>query len=258
MNLAYPVPRTRALAVTRRNFLVWKKLLIPAMLMNFGEPTLYLFGLGYGLGFFIGDMHGIPYLTFLASGIVASSAMTTASFEGMYSVFTRMVPQRTYDAILAAPVTIDDIVSGEILWCALKASMSGIAILAVAALLGVVPGWQALWAIPVVFLAGLAFAGPAVVMAAFAGSYDFFNYYFVLVVTPMFLLSGVFYPVDTLPAGIQGVVQLLPLTHAVALTRPLVAGQPLGDIGLHLAVLAAYAVLFHYLAVVLVRRRLIR
>lgn len=253
------IPRTGrgAFAIWRRNLLVWRKLIGPAIVMNFGEPAIYLLGLGLGLGAFVGEMGDMPYLMFLASGIIASSAMTTASFEGMYSVYTRMVPQRTYEAILATPLTIDDILAGEMLWCGTKAVFSGTAILAIAALLGVVAGWQALWALPVVFLTGLAFAGPAIIMSAVAGSYDFFSYYFVLVITPMFMLCGVFYPIETLPAALQGVVQLLPLTHAVALTRPLVAGQPLTDVWLHLGVLGAYILVSYSIAVMLVRRRLL-
>lgn len=253
------LPRLRrdALTVLRRNLRVWRKLIGPAVAMNFGEPLLYLLGFGYGLGIFIGQMSDMPYLTFLASGIIASSAMTTASFEGMYSVFTRMVPQRTYEALLATPLEIDDILAGEMLWCGTKALFSGIAILVVATLLGVVNGWQALLALPVVFLTGLCFAGPAIIMSALASNYDFFNYYFVLVVTPMMLLCGVFYPIDSLPELMQYIVQALPLTHAVALTRPLVAGQPVTGIGLHLSVLVAYTLVSYYLAVVLVRRRLL-
>lgn len=245
-----------ALAVWRRNVLVWRKLIGPALLMNFGEPTLYLLGLGLGLGHFVGDMGGMPYLAFLASGIVASSAMTVSSFEGMYSVFTRMVPQRTYEAILATPLEVDDILAGEMLWCATKSLLSGIAILIVAWLLGVTGGWQALLALPVVFLIGLTFAGPALVMTALSKSYDFFNYYSVLVVTPMMLISGVFYPIDTLPAGMQTVVQLLPLPHAIELVRPLVTGGVVENALLHLGVLAAYAVVSYHFAVLLVRRRL--
>jgi lipooligosaccharide transport system permease protein len=245
-----------ALAVWWRNVLVWRKLIGPALLMNFGEPALYLLGLGFGLGHFVGEMGGMPYLAFLASGIIASSAMTTSSFEGMYSVFTRMVPQRTYEAILATPLEVDDILAGEMLWCATKSVLSGIAILIVAFLLGVTGGWQALWAIPVVFLIGLTFAGPALIMTAMSKSYDFFNYYFVLVITPMMLVSGVFYPIDTLPAAMQSVVQLLPLPHAIALVRPLVTGGVVQDVPLHLAVLAAYAVVSYHFAVLLVRRRL--
>lgn len=252
-----PALRRDAIAVWHRNILVWRKLIGPAIVMNFGEPALYLLGLGYGLGFFIGEMGDLPYLSFLASGIVASSAMTTATFEGMYSVFTRMVTQRTYEAILATPLEVDDILAGEMLWCATKSVFSGAAILAVATLLGVVSDWQALWAIPVVFLVGLTFAGPAMIMSALASNYDFFNYYFVLIITPMFIMCGVFYPISTLPEAIQGFVQLLPLTHAVALTRPLVTGQALSQPLLHLAVLIGYATVSYYIAVVLVRRRLV-
>ena len=230
---------------------------MPAILMHFGEPTLYLLGLGFGLGHFVGEMDGMSYLAFLASGIIASSSMTTATFEGMYSVFTRMVPQKTYEAILATPLEVDDILAGEMLWCATKSLFSGTAILVIASLLGVVESWQALLVIPVVFLIGLCFAGPAMIMSSLASNYDFFNYYFVLVITPMFILSGVFYPVDTLPAAMQGVVQLLPLTHAVMLTRPLVTGTELSQPLLHIMVLALYAALSYYIAVVLVRKKLL-
>lgn len=253
------IPRLRrqALVVWRRNLLVWRKLLGPALVMNFGEPTLYLLGLGYGLGFFIRDMSGMSYMTFLASGIVASSAMTTATFEGMYSVYTRMVPQKTYDAILTTPLDLDDILAGEALWCATKSLISGLAILAVAALLGAIDSWRALFALPVIFLTGLCFAGPAIVMSALSPGYDFFNYYFALAITPMFMLCGVFYPISTLPPVVQSLVQILPLTHAVELIRPLLAGGPILQAPLHIAVLTAYAAGGYFLAVILARRRLL-
>jgi lipooligosaccharide transport system permease protein len=257
LDLSLPRLRRRSFTIWRRNALVWRKLMGPSLMVNFGEPLLYLLGLGYGLGFFIGKIAGMDYLTFLASGIVASSAMTTATFEGLYSVFTRMVPQKTYDAMLATPMEVDDILAGEMLWCASKSLVNGIAILAVAALLGAVPEWRALLALPIVFLVGLCFAGPAIAMSALAPSYDFFNYYFTLAITPMFIVCGVFYPTSALPAVLQSVVQALPLTHAVALVRPLVAGQPLTNAVLHLAVLLAYASVGYYLAVVLTRRRLV-
>ncbi|GAB6044049.1 ABC transporter permease [Endothiovibrio diazotrophicus] len=252
------LPRIRldALHVWRRNVLVWRKLMGAALVMNFGEPFLYLMGLGFGLGFFIQHMEGMSYLTFLASGIISASAMHTASFEAMYSVFTRMVPQQSYEAMMTTPLELDDILFGEMLWCASKALLSGAGILLVASLLGAVEGWQALAVIPVVFLAGLAFSGPALVMSALAPSYDFFAYYQTLVMTPMFILCGVFYPSNTLPAVVHGVVQLLPLTHVVALVRPLVAGLPLDDPALHVAVLVLYALGGFYLALALTRRRL--
>ncbi|MFQ5936639.1 MAG: ABC transporter permease [Acidiferrobacterales bacterium] len=257
IDLTLPRLKARSLNVWKRNALVWRRLMGPSLMINFGEPLLYLLGLGYGLGLFIGKMAGMDYLTFLASGIVASSAMTTATFEGMYSVYTRMVPQRTYDAMLATPIEVDDILAGEMLWCASKSLISGVAILLVAALLGAVSDWSAILALPIVFVIGLCFAGPAMVMSALSPGYDFFNYYFTLVITPMFILSGVFYPVTALPEVLQSLVQLLPLTHAVALVRPLVAGQPLTDVGLHLAVLLGYAAVGYYIAVILTRRRLV-
>jgi len=252
-----PNLRSDALAVWRRNVLVWRKLIGPSLLINFGEPFIYLLGLGLGLGLFIGEMSGLPYLTFLASGIVASSAMNTASFEGMYSVYTRMVPQRTYESMLATPIDVDDIIAGEMLWCATKGTIASVSILLVASLLGAVQTISAVFAVPVAFLIGLCFAGPAIVMSAFSKSYDFFSYYFTLVITPMFMLCGVFYPITSLPEWLQSTVQVLPLTHAVALVRPLVAGQALTQPVLHILVLMAYALVCYYLAVVLVRKRLI-
>lgn len=257
MDMSLPRLKSRSLAIWKRNALVWRKLIGPSLMINFGEPLLYLLGLGYGLGLFIGEMAGMDYLTFLASGIVASSAMTTATFEGLYSVYTRMVPQHTYDAMLATPIEVDDILAGEMFWCATKSLINGVAILAVAAALGAVSGPSALLALPIVFLIGLCFAGPAMVISAISPGYDFFNYYFTLAITPMFILCGVFYPVDALPEPLQAFVQLLPLTHAVALVRPLVAGQPLSDVPLHLVVLLAYAVIGYYIAVVFARRRLV-
>ncbi len=253
------IPRFRnaAFAVWRRNVLVWRKLLGPSLLINFGEPFLYLLGLGYGLGLFIGDMMHMPYLTFLASGILASSAMNIASFEAMFSVYTRMIPQRTYEAILATPLEVSDILAGEMLWCATKAVINGAAILSVATLLGAVQSWTALWVLPIQFVVGLCFAGPALIMTALARGYDFFNYYATLVITPMFVLSGVFYPVSSLPPLLQGIVQFLPLTHAVDLIRPLVAGQPVTNVALHLGVLLAYGLAGYLVAVKLVRRRLL-
>ena len=257
MDMSLPRLKSRSVAIWKRNALVWRKLIGPSLMINFGEPLLYLLGLGYGLGLFIGEMAGMDYLTFLASGIVASSAMTTATFEGLYSVYTRMVPQHTYDAMLATPIEVDDILAGEMFWCATKSLINGVAILAVAAALGAVSGPSALLALPIVFLIGLCFAGPAMVISAISPGYDFFNYYFTLAITPMFILCGVFYPVDALPEPLQAFVQLLPLTHAVALVRPLVAGQPLSNVPLHLVVLLAYAAIGYYIAVVFARRRLV-
>ena len=247
----------RAILVWRRNFLVWRKLMVPSILMNFGEPFLYLLGMGYGLGQYIGEMQGLPYLTFLASGLVASSAMNTASFEGLYSVYTRMVPQRTHDSMLSAPLDVDDIIVGEQLWSASKAVISGTSILLVAAILGAVDEWRAVLVIPVIFLIGFAFAGMAVAVTSISTSYDFFSYYFTLGITPMYFLCGVFFPLDNLPSVLQLISQVLPLTHGIALARPLVAGLPIDNIGLHVLVLSAYGYIGMVIAINFTRKRLI-
>jgi lipooligosaccharide transport system permease protein len=258
LTVLLPRPRGGTFIVWLRNLLVWRKLMAAGLFFAFGEPFVYLLGLGYGLGRFIGDVGGLPYLTFLASGLLASSAMNAASFEGMYSVFTRMVHQQTYDAILATPLQVDDIVAGEMLWCATKSVIVTIPILAVATLLGAVSSPTALLALPAFFVIGLCFAGPAMFMAALAPSYDFFNYYVTLLITPMFIFSGVFYPIATLPAFARFIVQLLPLSHAIALVRPLVAGTAPADVALHVAVLLGYAAAGFLAATAFIRRRMIR
>jgi lipooligosaccharide transport system permease protein len=256
MKLRLPVLSMRWLPVWQRNMLVWRKLSIASLLGNFGEPLLYLLALGYGLGSFIGTMQGMPYIAFLASGIVCGSAMNTATFEGLYSAYTRMTMQQTWAGMLATPLNIDDIVLGEMIWAGSKSILSVFPILVIAALMGLVDSWQALWVLPVVLLVGICFGAMALVITAFARSYDFFMYYFTLVVTPMFLFSGVFFPLEQMPRAVQWGAQLLPLTHAVAIVRPLMTVQTLHHVVPHLLVLLAYTTIAFYCATLLVRRRL--
>ena len=253
-----PILRLESLTVWRRNALVWRKLMAASLLMHFGEPLIYLLGIGYGLGRFVGEIDGIPYFTFLASGFIAWSAMNVASMESMWSVYTRMVPQQTYEAILATPAEVDDIVIGELLWCGTKSLMSGSAILAVAAMLGAVNDWDALLIIPVIFLTGVCFAAPGLVVTAYVRAYEYFNFYMTLIMTPMFILCGVFYPVSSLPGPVQSAVQFLPLTHAVEIIRPIVVGQPVTDLGLHLGALTIFGLVSTWAATILFRRRLIQ
>jgi len=254
---SFPRLSARLLHVWRRNGLVWRKLAIPSMLGNLADPMLYMLGLGYGLGAMVPEVRGMSYVAFLAAGTVCSSTMNTASFEAMYSGFSRMHVQKTWEAILNAPVTLDDVVLGEAVWAASKALLSGTAVLAVAAALGLAQSPLALWLLPVVFVTGLAFAGLGLVITALSPGYDFFMYYFTLVVTPMMLVCGVFFPREQLPLWLQQFGAFLPLTHAVALARPLMNDTLPADIGPHVLVLVGYAVVACYAAVVLARRRLL-
>lgn len=256
--LRLPDVSARFMHVWRRNRLVWRKLAIPSMLGNLADPMLYMLGLGYGLGSMLPDVGGMRYIAFLAAGTVCSSTMMSASFESMYSSFSRMHVQRTWDAIMNAPVTLDDVIIGEVMWCASKAFLSGTAVLVVATALGLVTSPLALCVLPLVFLTGLAFAGLGLMMTSLSPSYDFFMYYFTLAVTPMMLASGVFFPIERLPHWLQTAAQALPLTHAVVLARPLMYGHVPDSIMVHVAVLALYAIASAYIALVLARRRLLK
>jgi len=226
------------------------------MLGNLADPMLYMLGLGYGLGAMLPEVGGLPYIAFLAAGTVCSSTMMSASFESMYSSFSRMHVQRTWDAIMNAPVLLEDVVVGEAVWSASKAFMSGTAVFLVAAALGLVASPLGLWVLPVVFLTGLAFASMGLVMTSLSPSYDFFMYYFTLAITPMMLASGVFFPLEQLPGWLQAAAQALPLTHAVALARPLMNGEVPASAGLNVLVLLAYAIVGLTVALLLARRRL--
>jgi lipooligosaccharide transport system permease protein len=252
-----PHVSARFLQVWRRNFLVWRKLAIPSMLGNLADPMLYMLALGYGLGGLLPTVEGMPYITFLAAGTVCYSTMNSASFEALYSGFSRMHVQRTWDAILNAPIDLDDIVLAEALWAASKSFLSGIAILVVIWVLGLSHSALTVWIIPLTLLIGIAFGSLGLVMTALAPSYDFFLYYFTLAITPMVLLCGVFFPVSQLPPLLQDVSAMLPLSHAIELVRPLVNGRLPDDAVLHVGVLAAYAAAGLYLALVLARRRLL-
>ncbi|MEO1766727.1 ABC transporter permease [Thiobacter aerophilum] len=253
-----PRPSLRCVPVWRRNFLVWKKLAIPSMLGNLADPMLYMLGLGFGLGALLPDVGGVPYLTFLAGGTVAYSTMNSATFETLYSGFSRMHVQKTWDAILNTPLTLDDILLGEWLWATSKALLSGLAILAIVWALGLNASFaMSLWIIPVVILTGLCFAGMGLVMNAVSPNYDFFLYYFTLVITPMVLLCGVFYPVSQLPAALQKLSAFLPLTHAIELVRPIMLGEAPHAIALHVLVLLAYGGVGFWLALGLTRKRLL-
>ena len=218
--------------VFQRNWLVWKKLAIPSLVGNIAEPLMWLVAFGYGLGSLVGqiDLGGekVPYILYLASGSICMSAMNAATFEALYSAFSRMHVQKTWDGILNAPVRLDDVVLAEMLWAAYKALFTVTAILGVMLALGISHSPKLLVAWPVLALVGITFSCIALVFNALAKGYDFFTYYFTLGLTPMMFLSGVFFPRDQLPAAVRWLSELLPLTHAVALVRPLfwTAGPP--------------------------------
>ena len=259
MNLyAPPSLSLRWIPVWRRNVLVWQRLAIPSILGNLADPLIMLFGLGYGLGAMIGDFQGTSYFAWLAAGFVATSTMYAASFEALYSAFSRMHVQRTWDAIVNAPVTLDDVLAGEYAWAATKALAAGGCMLIVVSIFGYAKFPWVFAALPVIVLIGLTFAALGLAINALARGYDFFSYYMTLVLTPMMMLSGVFFPVERMPEAVQIGAKVLPLYHGVAIIRPLLSGEIAPGLWAHLAVLTAYAAGGFYLATVLTRRRLLK
>lgn len=255
---AFPKFSLRFFPIWRRHWLVWRKVAVPAILGHLADPVIYMLGLGYGLGSLLPEMGGTSYITFLAAGTLCYSAMNSASFESLYGAFARMHEQRTWEAIMNTPVTLDDIVLSEILWSATKSVMSGVAVLIVIWILNLSNSLMSLWMIPLVLLVGLTFAAIGLIMTALAPAYDFFMYYFTLVITPMMLLCGVFFPVSQLPEVLQALAALLPLTHAVDLARPLMNGAVPPQALMHIGVLLTYALVGFYISLVLFRRRLSR
>ena len=197
----------------------------------------------------------MPYLLFLASGSVCMSAMNAATFEALYSAFSRMHVQKTWDGIMNAPIRLSDIVLAEMLWAAFKSLLAVTAILAVMLGLGISHSPKLLLAWPLLWGVGITFSCLALIFNALAKGYDFFTYYFTLFLTPMTFLSGVFFPREQLPPLVYGLSELLPLTHAVELIRPLFMDH-WPEHGLwHAGVLLAYAVVAYRIALALTLKR---
>ncbi len=242
-----------------RNLLVWRKLAIPSLVGNIAEPLMWLVAFGYGMGALVGELQvngqKVPYILFLASGSVCMSAMNAASFEALYSAFSRMHVQKTWDGILNAPVGLDNIVLAEMLWAAFKAIFTATAILGVMLALGISHSPKLLAAWLVLLGAGVMFSSIALIFNALAKNYDFFTYYFTLVLTPMMFLSGVFFPREQLPPLVRAISDWLPLTNAIELVRPMFMDQWPAHPLRHGLVLLGTTVLAFWLALVLTRRR---
>jgi len=249
----------RWLPVFRRHLLVWRKLLIPSLVGNIAEPLITLVAFGYGLGALVGQVQlggvAVPYILFLASGSICMSAMNAASFEALYSAFSRMHVQRTWDGIMNAPIQLDDVLMAEMLWAAFKSLFTISVILLVMLVLDISHSPMLLLAWPLLGLVGIVFSSIALIFNALAKGYDFFTYYFTLFLTPTMFLSGVFFPRDQLPGFMRVISEFLPLTAAVELVRPLFMDQWPEHSLRHLTVLLVYAVGGFWVALALTRKR---
>jgi lipooligosaccharide transport system permease protein len=247
-----------------RNLLVWRKLAIPSLVGNIAEPLMWLVAFGYGMGALVGEVSvansagvpvKVPYILFLASGSICMSAMQAATFEALYSAFSRMHVQKTWDGIMNAPVSLDNIVLAEMLWAAFKSLFTVTAILGVMLGLGISYSPKLLVAWPVLLGVGITFSCIALIFNALAKGYDFFTYYFTLFLTPMMFLSGIFFPLEQLPPFVRAISQWLPLTNAVELVRPLFMDQWPAQWLRPVTVLVVYTVAGFWMALALTRKR---
>ncbi|MBI3953771.1 MAG: ABC transporter permease [Chloroflexi bacterium] len=253
-----PHASRRALRVWQRNRDVYLRLWRAELMPPFFESLVILLAMGVGLGAYVNLGGGGSYLQFIAPGLVASYAMFAAAFECTYGSYFRMETQRTFDAIIATPLSIEDVIAGEVLWGATRAAWSSIAVLAVISPFGLVESWWAV-AVPLLaFGAGVLFSGIALVFTAFAPTLTSFNYFITMFLTPMFFFSDVFFPLEGLPAGLQAFGRLLPLTPFARLTRALTEGRFSASHWADVAYIAVLAVVFFYAALILMRRRLIK
>jgi lipooligosaccharide transport system permease protein len=250
-----PSLSARFMPVYKRNLLVWKKLAVSSVLGNIADPLITLVAFGYGLGKLLPSVEGIPYIVYLAAGSVCMSTMMAASFEALYSAFSRMHVQKTWESIMNAPMELDDVVAAEWLWAATKSMFSAVAILIVIVALGISREPTLVLVLPVAALVGLTFSALGLCFNAKAKGYDSFSYYFTLVLTPLIFISGVYYPMTNLPTWLQAVAAILPLAAAVDLVRPAVIGQWPTNMLQNFFHLGAFAIVAFYLALVLTRRR---
>ncbi|MDY6835362.1 MAG: ABC transporter permease [Chloroflexota bacterium] len=247
-----------AFRVWQRNRDVFLKLWrseIPGFL---AEPILIILAMGIGLGAYVGMVDGQRYVEFIAPGIVAGYAMFSASFECTYGSFIRMEYQKTYDAIIATPLSIEDVVAGEIFWGATRAMITTTAVLTIATLFGLIHTPWAILVLPLGMLSGLMFASIAFSFTSLAPSIGSFNYFFTLIITPMFYFSGIFFPLDSFPTIVQRLSWVAPLTPVANITRSLVQGEFGYSMIWQLLVIVCIATIFFCLSLVLMRRRLLK
>ncbi|TNE43331.1 MAG: ABC transporter permease [Deltaproteobacteria bacterium] len=244
--------------VWQRNATVYRRTFQYNILPNFFEPIFYLASLGLGLAMHIKQMEGMPYVPFIASGLLASQAMMGASFEVTYNVFVKMTFAKTYDAILTTPVHIEDIAMGEILWAVTRSLIYAVVFLLVIGLWGLVHTPWALLAIPAAMLVGALFAGIGLTFTALVPNIDMYSFYFTLFLTPLFLFSGIFFSLQDMPSWVQTVAWLTPLFHGVELMRALVLRGPNLTTLLHVACLAGAAFFFCSLSIRLFCRRMLK
>jgi len=252
----------RLLHVWRRNgevlLTTWYTNFLPPLL----EPVFYVLAFGFGIGGMIGDFtfqeRNMSYLHFVAPGVVAVAVMFWSFFETTYSSFVRMYYQRTFDAMIATPLLVEDVIAGELLWGATKAFGAGTLMLCMLSAFGLTVWPSVLWVLPLAAIGGLLFASMGLIVTALSPKIEAFNLPIFLLVFPMFLFAGTFFPLDQLPIWAHNVAMGLPLTHVCALIRSACLDLTIPFVAFHIGYLIIVTPIFFFLALRLMHRRLVK
>jgi lipooligosaccharide transport system permease protein len=243
--------------VMTRDVVLFKRYWKATTFSSIVQPTIYLLAFGLGFGSLVSHVGHVRYVEYVATGVVATAVLFSSAFPGMFNTFIRWQFQRSYDALLAAPVDVEELVTAEILWISLRAGIYGMAPLVVGLAFGLSPNVGMLLVPFIGIITGFGFAGFGVLIAALAKTIDNFNYVTSAVLTPMFLVAGTFFPISTLPPVLRTIAYFNPLYHCVSLVRDASFGIYAPRDLVSLAVLLAFAFLMWRLAIWRLEKRLI-
>ena len=254
----YPPLQNRLYSVWYRHFRVYSKNIISNGLPPFMEPLIFLAGIGLGMSRYISEMGGIPYITFLATGLPITAAMFTSAFECSYGTFIRLEFDRVYDGMLAAPLSVENVLIGEVIWAGTKGFFFSFAVIVVVSAFGLVPLPWSLLTPFIGFLAGLMFASLSLLVTSFVSNINHFNFYFTGFLSPMFFFSGVIFPLENLPPALRIAAEFFPLTHVVRPARALALGSFSPIFLLDFLFIAVFTAITGWPAIRRLRRKLIK
>ena len=254
----YPPLANRLFSVWFRHMRVYTKNIFSNGLPPFLEPLLFLAGVGLGLGKYITEsMEGLAYIEFLGTGLLMTSAMFTASFECTFGTFIRLEFEKVYDGMLAAPITANNLIIGEMIWAGTKGLFFSFAVLCILSLFGIVSLPKCLLAPLVGFITGLMFSTLALLVTSFVRTINHFNFYMTGFISPMFFFSGAVFPISNLPPWLRPFAEIMPLTHSIRLVRAACTHRYSSSLWLDLLYIIAFIFIVGFLAVNRLKKRLV-